>query len=197
MDHEKVGRLILQLRRERDLTQRELAQRLHVSPKTVSKWECGRGAPDVSVWEALSRELGADGMKLLRGELRANRKDPGKMERVRFYVCPTCGNLLTSTGKAGVTCCGRRLSPLAVNQGTEGHDITVEEMDLDYYVAVGHEMTKAHYLSFAACVWDDRVWLQRLYPEQSPDFRVPATRGGGTLYLHCVQHGLFRYPNAL
>lgn len=49
MDCAKVGQLILQLRREKGLTQRQLADTLGISNKTVSKWECGRGAPDVSL----------------------------------------------------------------------------------------------------------------------------------------------------
>ena len=41
MDSEKVGKLLAELRKERGLTQREVAQRLHISDKTVSKWETG------------------------------------------------------------------------------------------------------------------------------------------------------------
>ncbi len=197
MDCAKVGQLILQLRKEKGLTQRQLAEQLNISNKTVSKWECGKGAPDVSLWEELSAVLGADILRLLQGELTPNRPDVGKIDRIRFYVCPSCGNILTSTGKANISCCGRRLSPLSSVLGDREHEISVEEIDIDYYVSIRHEMSKTHYISFAAYVYDDRIWFQRLYPEQNPAFHMPAMRGGGNLYLYCVEHGLFKYPDIL
>ena len=76
MDCVKLGQLILQLRKEKGLTQREIAEQLNISNKTVSKWECGMGCPDVSLWDALSRILGADIPHLLQGELKRNRPTP-------------------------------------------------------------------------------------------------------------------------
>lgn len=197
MDCAKVGRLILQLRKEKKLTQRQLASQLGISNKTVSKWECGNGAPDVSHWGELSSVLGADVLKLLQGELMPNVPDTGKIDNIRFYVCPNCGNILTSTGKANLSCCGRRLCQLSPISGDTECEISVEEMDIDYYVTIRHDMSKAHYISFAAYVYDDRLWFQRLYPEQSPAFHIPVMRRGGNLYLYCVKHGLLKYPDPL
>lgn len=193
MDCAKIGKLIEHLRKEKGLTQKEVAEQLNISNKTVSKWECGKGAPDVSLWEGLSAILGADILKLLQGELNPNRLDIGKIENIRFYVCPSCGNILTSTGKAGISCCGRRLSPLSAVTEITGHEISVEEMDTDYFITIKHDMSKKHYISFAAYVYDDRIWFQRLYPEQSPAFRMPVMKGGGNLYLYCTKDGLFKY----
>ncbi len=193
MDCVKIGKLIEHLRKEKGLTQKEVAEQLNISNKTVSKWECGKGAPDVSLWEGLSVILGADILKLLQGELNPNRLDIGKIENIRFYVCPSCGNILTSTGKAGISCCGRRLSPLSAVTEITGHEISVEEMDTDYFITIKHDMSKKHYISFAAYVYDDRIWFQRLYPEQSPAFRMPVMKGGGNLYLYCTKDGLFKY----
>lgn len=193
MDHRKVGQLILQLRKEKGLTQQQLADRLNISNKAISKWECGHGAPDVSLWEELSAVLGADILKLLQGELHPNRPDVGKIDKIRFYVCPVCGNILTSTGKANISCCGRHLSPLTPVSCDGEHEISIEEMDTDYYVSIRHEMSKTHYLSFAAYVHYSYIWFQRLYPEQSPAFRMPIVRSDGNLYLYCVKHGLFKY----
>lgn len=193
MDCQKVGQLILHLRKEKNMTQQQLADSLRISNKTISKWECGNGAPDVSLWEKLSSVLGADVLKLLQGELNPNRPDTGKIDNIRFYVCPNCGNILTSTGKASISCCGRRLPPLSSVLGDTEHEISVEEMDINYYVSVRHEMSKEHYISFVAYVCGDRIWLQRLYPEQSPNFYVPVMRNGGNLYIYCVKHGLFKY----
>ncbi len=193
MDYEKLGQLILQLRKEKGLTQQEIAAQLNISNKTISKWECGKGAPDVSLWEGLSAILGADILKLLHGELNPNRLDIGKIDNIRFYVCPNCGNILTSTSRANISCCGRRLSPLSATREVTGHEISVEEMDIDFFITIKHCMSKEHYISFAAYVYDDRIWFQRLYPEQNPTFRMPVMKGGGNLYLYCTKDGLFKY----
>lgn len=71
----------------------------------------------------------------------------------------------------------------------EGLEITIEESDTDYYITFNHPMEKEHYISFAAYVKSDRVILNRLYPEQSPAFRIPISHGG-KLYLYCINHGL-------
>lgn len=190
MDCAKVGHLILQLRKEKGLTQRQVAEQLNISNKTVSKWECGLGCPDVTLWEELSTLLGADILKLLQGELNPNRPDIGKIDKIQFYVCPTCGNILTSTGKAAISCCGRHLRPLIADKVAEGHEISIEAMDINYYVTFHHEMTKEHYILFAAYVYDDRILLARLYPEQDPAFYLPVMRNGGNLYFYCTKHGL-------
>jgi len=151
MDCEKVGKLILQLRTERGLTQKNVADALGISNKTVSKWECGLGCPDLSLWPELSVILGADMAQLMEGEITQNRPDSGNISRVRFYVCPVCGNVLFSTGSATIHCCGRRVEPLKP-QTEHAPSITVEEMDTDYYVSFDHPMEKTHYLVFAAYV---------------------------------------------
>lgn len=190
MDQIKIGSLIQQLRQERGLTQQQLADQLGISNKTVSKWENGKGCPDLAFWEELSRLLGADVSGLMRGELAANRPDVGNLKRTKFYVCPVCGNILTATGAAELSCCGRRLYPLSPAAPGEEHAVHLEESDLEYYVTLDHPMERGHYLRFAALVQDDRVYLQRLYPEQDAAFRLPIQKRYGTLYVCCSQHGL-------
>lgn len=197
MDCTKIGQLIMQLRKEKGLTQRQVAEKLHISNKTVSKWECGLGCPEASLWSGLSTILGVDIQKLLDGELDINKPDIGKMKQIRFYVCPSCGNILLSTGEASISCCGRKLHPLKAALVKEAFEITVEEMDMDYYIAFGHAMEKNHYISFAAYVFSDRVLLTRLYPEQGAEMRIPIMQSGGDLYLYCTEHGLQRFPKFL
>jgi len=194
MDCEKIGKLIRSLRIERGLTQKNVADALGISNKTVSKWECGLGCPDLDLWPDLSVVLGADMSQLMEGEITRNRPDSGNISRVRFYVCPECGNVLFSTGAATIHCCGRRLE--RIEPATDDiPKVTVEEMDTDYYVTFDHPMTKAHYLAFAAYVQSDRITLHRLYPEQEAAVRFP-TRRGGKLYVYCNIHGLMRYDKA-
>lgn len=190
MDNEKTGLLIRQFRKEKGMTQQQVADALRISNKTVSKWESGLGCPDPALWEDLSAVLGADILKLLQGRLTPNRKDVGKMEKARFYVCPVCGNILVSTGKASISCCGRKLEPLVPSPCTKEHKPVVREIDLEYYVTADHEMSKEHYISFAAAVFHDRIYINRLYPEQNPEFRLPMVRRRGELYLYCTKHGL-------
>ena len=193
MDCVKVGRLIFQLRKEKGLTQHQVADLLNISNKTISKWECGLGCPDVTLWSELSAVLGADIQKMLEGKLDPNLPDVGKIDKTQFYVCPACRNILTSTGNASISCCGRKLQPLKPVPYTTEHEITVEEMDTDYYISIRHAMMKNHYIAFVAYVLYDRVLLTRLYPEQSAEFRIPMMKKGGDLYLYCTKHGLQKY----
>ena len=114
------------------------------------------------------------------------------MKRIKFYVCPDCGNILTATGGGELHCCGRRLEPLKVQKADVEHAVSVQEMEEDWYVTFSHSMEKSHFFRFAAYVTVDRVLLVRLYPEQGGEFRIPQIRGGGKLYLCCSSHGLFQ-----
>ena len=67
MDTERFAAFITQLRKERGLTQKELADRLNVTDKAVSKWETGKGFPDLKLLEPLARELGVSLVELMHG----------------------------------------------------------------------------------------------------------------------------------
>ena len=113
------------------------------------------------------------------------------MEKVKFYVCPACGNVLLSTSEAEISCCGRKLVVLAAQAESESHSMTIEEIESDYYITINHEMTKTHYISFVAFVGYDRVLLVKLYPEQSAEVRFPKMHGN-KLYAYCNEHGLWK-----
>lgn len=129
---------------------------------------------------------------MMEGEITPNKPDSGNINKIRFYVCPTCGNILVATGSASIFCCGRKLEPILPMDSTDAIKITVEEIDADFFISFDHPMTKEHYISFVAYVKSDKVFLNRLYPEQSPTFRFPIAKGG-KLYLYCVKHGLMAY----
>ncbi len=190
MDYEKIGALIRRLRTRQGLTQRQLAGRLEVSDKAVSKWERGQGCPDVSLLPRLAQTLGVELEGLLSGELSERDQTGGIMKNLNFYVCPTCGNLLTSADEAAVSCCGQKLSPLEAVKAPEEERLTVELIENDYYITSSHPMTKEHYVSFVALVTGDTLILKRLYPEWDLQTRLPRI-GHGKLYWYCVQHGLF------
>lgn len=190
MDCAKTGKLIAKLRKEKGLTQKNMADALNISNKTVSKWECGLGCPDVSLWPELSVILAADMTQLLEGEITPNSPDIGNINRVRFYVCPNCQNALFSTGSTSIFCCGRKLEPLVVTSDEKNiPQIKTEIVDIDYYVTMEHQMEREHYLLFAAYVQPSKVYFNRLYPQQNATLRLPY-EPGGKLYLYCTQHGL-------
>lgn len=191
MDCVKIGRLIAELRKEKGLTQQNIAQALNISNKTISKWECGLGCPDVSLWAELSAILGADMAQMMEGEIALNRPDEGNINKVRFYVCPSCKNVLVSTGSSSIFCCGKKLDQLTP-QDENTPSITADIIDVDYFITIDHEMTRDHYILFAAYVKSDKVFLTRLYPEQSAAVRIPHMPDG-KLYLYCVEHGLTVY----
>jgi len=194
LDCANAGRLIRQLRIEQGLTQKNIADSLNISNKTVSKWERGMGFPDVSLLNELSVVLGADIQKMLEGRLEPNTPDSGNIRKIRFYVCSVCGNVLTSTGKASAFCCGRKLEPLKVKEQLENHRMTIEKMDNGCYITFHHEMLKSHYISFVAYVGDDILLIKKLYPEQSAAVGIPILRRGGRLYAYCSRHGLWSQP---
>ena len=91
MDQIKTGRLIRELRLKSGLTQKQLADRINVTDKAVSKWETGGGCPDISVLSALAEVFGADISSLLAGEINENESEIGNMKKMKFYICPDCG----------------------------------------------------------------------------------------------------------
>ncbi len=189
MNFEKTGELIRTLRKEKGLTQKQLADALHLSDRTVSKWERGLGFPDVSLLPELSARLDVNLEKMLLGDLNPREADGGNMKKIKFYVCPNCGNVITSTTEAEICCCGRKLSPLKPAPSDSAHLLKVQTVENDFYLTSPHEMSKQHYLRFIAYVCCDRVLLVRLYPEQSGKVRFPRMYGG-KLFC-CSRDGLW------
>ena len=190
MDVGKTGALIRQLRVSKGMTQREIAQKLMVSEQAVSKWERGLGCPDISLLRELAGLLRVDVRSLLTGELNESERDGGNMRRIRFYVCPVCGNVVTMTGEAQVSCCGRTLEAMKPVPCDEAHAIRVTPMDGEMHIAFDHGMSKAHHIRFVAAVGFDRVLLVRLYAEQGSELRMPYMPRA-TYYIGCSQDGLF------
>ena len=191
MDQEKIGILLRSLRVQKGMTQKELAEKLGLSGKTVSKWECGQGCPDVSVLPELAGILGISMEDLLSGHLPQSERDGGNMKNLKFYVCPVCGNLMTASGSPALSCCGRVLEPLTHQKPDEEHTLNVEMVEDEWFLSSSHPMTKDHSLMFVALVTAERVTLVRQWPEWDFQTRLPR-RGHGILYWYCTRHGLFR-----
>lgn len=186
-----TGNTVRQLREARKLTQAELGESIGVSSKTVSKWETGKGLPDISLLQPLAQALGISVIELMNGEQITNRNTSANMLRGKFYVCPICGNILHSTGSALVSCCGVTLPPLEPEEAEGDHGIHIQRVEDEHFVTVAHPMTKTHFISFLAFATTDRLQLVKLYPEGNAGTRLQL-RGRGWLYAYCNRHGLFR-----
>ena len=186
-----TGAAIRQLRENRGFTQAELAEKIGVSAKTVSKWETGKGLPDISLLQPLAGALGVSVIELMNGEQITNRNVSANMLRGKFYVCPVCGNVIHSMGSTLVSCCGITLPALEAEEGDDDHQVTIEQVEDEHYITVHHPMTKSHFISFAAFVTCDRMQMVKFYPEGDAATRLQL-RGMGYLYYYCNQHGLYK-----
>ena len=186
-----TGTTVRQLREERKLTQAELGDRIGVSSKTVSKWETGKGLPDISLLQPLAQALGISLIELMNGEPIINKNVSANLLRSHFHVCPLCGNVIHAMGSALVSCCGITLPALEAEEADEDHHITVENVEDEHFVTLHHPMTKDHFISFLAYLTSDRLQLVKLYPEGNAETRLQL-RGMGYLYAYCNRHGLFR-----
>ena len=186
-----TGTAIRQRREERKLTQAELAEKIGVSSKTVSKWETGKGLPDISLLQPLAQALGVSILELMNGEPVINRNVSANLLRGKFCVCPVCGNVIHSTGQAVISCCGIALPPLDAEEPDDDHSFTLQRVEDEHFITIHHPMTKAHFISFVAFVTDDRVQLVKFYPEGNAETRLQL-RGRGYLYYYCNRHGLYR-----
>ena len=202
IDNYITGSVIKSLREKKKMTQEELAEKIFVTGKAVSKWETGQGFPDISLVEPLAKALDISVIELLSGECIQNRNRVSNMFRSKFYVCPVCGNVIRTIGEAMISCCGITLPPLEAETETEDgnlndadlngaaeHEIKVEAVEDEYYVHLEHPMSKEHYISFIAAVSDQGVQFTKLYPEQTAEARFKRARVR-YIYAYCNHHGL-------
>lgn len=184
-----TGEAIKALREQQGLTQRQLADTLGVTDKAISKWETGRGLPDVTLVEPLARALHVSVAELLSGEQIVNANRAANLLRARFYVCPLCGNVLYASGDASISCCGVALPPLESEEPDDAHLVAVEVSDGEVFLRADHPMRKEHFISFFAYVTTDHVLMRKLYPEQEAIARFPY-KGIGRVFAYCNKHGL-------
>ncbi len=193
MNQYVTGAMIRQLREKKRLTQGQLAARLNVTDKAVSKWETGKGYPDVTLIEPIAAVLGVSVIELLSGTDVVNENRAFHMGRLKFYVCPVCGNVITAAGSTLVSCCGITLPPQEAEEPDAEHRLIVERVEDEWCVHCAHPMSKTHHLLFFAAVSDAGLQMVKLYPEGEAlarfrDDRIQA------FYAYCNHHGLVRVP---
>lgn len=185
-----TGAIIKKLREERNMTQADLAAKLCVSDKTVSKWETGKGYPDITLVESLAEALQISVIELMSGSDVKNTNKTFNMRKIKFYVCPICGNVINSTGETVISCCGITLPPLEPEPADDEHALHIEPVEDEYYVTMDHPMTKDHYISFMVALKSDGYEMVKLYPEGPAEARFK-TRLTSRIWYYCNKHGLF------
>lgn len=192
MNQYVTGTIIKTHREARKMTQAELAAVLGVSDKAVSKWETGRSYPDITLIEPLAKALGLSAIELLSGENVINKNRSFNMNKVKIYVCPMCGNIITAAGEAVISCCGIVLPALEAEEASERcpYPLRVEVCEDEYFVSIDHPMEKEHYISFMMSANDSRVELKKLYPEGNAEARFKI-RDTKDIYYFCNKHGLY------
>ncbi|MGN1114530.1 MAG: helix-turn-helix domain-containing protein [Oscillospiraceae bacterium] len=190
MDNVKIGNLIYKLRREKQMTQLQLAEQMNISDKAVSKWERGLGCPEISLLPELSKIFDVDLEALLSGDLEDNDVFEGNMKKMCFYICSNCGNMITAMTDTNITCCGKKLKLLQAQKATEHERLIVEKIENDYYITTYHPMEREHYISFVALLTGDSIMLRKQYPEWELQVRIPIFAHGRLLW-YCNKHGLY------
>jgi len=190
MNRYVTGAVIRQMREKHNMTQADLADRLMVSDKAISKWETGKGYPDITLLEPIAEAFGISVTELLSGNTITNMNVSANMLRSKFYICPVCGNVIHSMGEAAINCHGIQLMPEVAEEADAHHHITVETIEDEYFVSIDHEMTKEHYISFIAAMSYDGLQIVKLYPEGPAEcrFRIRAVE---RLFCYCNRDGLF------
>ena len=191
MNNYITGKIIKELREKQNLTQVEIASIIGVSDKTISKWETGKGLPDISLIKPLSKALKVSVIELMNGEYIMNQNKSSNMLKSKFCVCPICGNIIHTMGENINLCCGVNLPALEAELENEEHIINCETVENEYYISLNHDMTKEHYISFIAYVTNDRCEIVKLYPEQDAEVRF-LKKGSGIVYVYCNKDGLIK-----
>lgn len=190
MNQYVTGAVIKELREKKNMTQAELAEKLCVSDKTVSKWETAKGYPDISLLEPIAKILSVSITELISGNPVSNVNVSANMLRSKFYVCPVCGNVIHSMGESVIHCHGILLSPCQIEETDEQYMIFIERVEDEYYIRIEHEMTKNHYISFVAALSSDKIQMIKLYPEGNAETRVKMN-GVKKILFYCNRDGLF------
>lgn len=191
MDSYVTGAMIKKLRENINLTQKQLADKLFVSDKTISKWETGKGLPDINILDDLASALKVSIIELFNNNQIKNSNKQANLLNEKFYVCPVCNNTFRSFGEATISCCGINLPYLTSEEIDDMHNIKVEEYNGELIVSIDHEMTKKHYISFICYVTTAKEQFFKLYPEGESSC-IFEKSGHGYIYAHCSKDGLFK-----
>ena len=190
MDQYVTGAVIKELRERNKMTQLQLADKLGVSDKTISKWETAKGYPDITLLEPIAEAFSVSVTELISGNTVCNSNVSANMLKSKFYICPICGNVIHSMGEAVIHCHGVLMTAAQPEVTDDNHKIFIERTEDEYYVRIEHDMKKNHYISFIAAQSSDRIQMVKLYPEGNAEARFKLS-GVKKILFYCNRDGLF------
>ena len=177
MNLSKNGKLLCDLRKAKGLTQKQVADKLGIVPKTVSKWETGHGFPDVSTVSALADILGVSEKTILSGDLEQNLESANNMKRTKFYVCPCCGSFMHA-------------NMISVTDSVMHLDCQWQQPFAVPFKELAHGENRQQELSF---IKDIDIESRKLHPGHHGDVEgvgrgslLGSVAGGGTVLLYIV-----------
>lgn len=182
MDNIQIGRLIYDKRKELGLTQAELADRLQITNKAVSKWENGDGMPDVNLLAPLASELGLTIDELLNGEEKSHvGENQNCTEKTGEYVSPLCKNNFDTDLKdivLGIILCSfallRCLSAFASMVSIFAHGIiSANEYGMDFWQGTSYGLRNIYYMVFWTMIF--AVFICKLLRIQN--VKTPKSKG--------------------
>lgn len=184
----KFNELVYKLRKAKRLTQKELAEKLHTTAKTISNWERKKNCIPAEMISSIIKELDIDKKFIYEEYI-----DEGSSKNgVKFFYCPKCRNIMWSFTKNTQTCCNHTLYPLKASpENSEHYLYTVISPHTGFLnVSSNHPQNAEHRIEFMAYVSEENVIIisQRENKPFSTSFNhMP----GGILYMFCSKHGLF------
>lgn len=190
MNQYVTGAVIKELREKNHMTQLQLADKIGVSDKTVSKWETAKGYPDITLLEPIAEAFSVSVTELISGNTVYNSNVSANVLKSQFYICPICGNVIHSMGEAVIHCHGVLMTAAQPEETDENHKIFIERIEDEYYVRIEHNMTKKHYISFIAAQSSDRIQMVKLYPEGNAEARFKIS-GVKRILFYCNRDGMF------
>lgn len=221
MNNYIIGSVTRKLRENLNMTQKELAERLAVSDKTISKWETAKGLPDITLIEPLARALNISVAELISGNYIVNKNRAANLARSVIYVCPICGNIIHSVGAASVSCCGIALPPLQAENtvqinGMISENLSEKIISEKNISEKNEDSTASDYPHIINCIKTDGEYYVTVEHEMSREHYISflayitdshydmaklypegeavarfPVRGHGIIYCYCNHHGLF------
>ena len=151
MNQYVTGAVIKELREKNKMTQLQLADKLGVSDKTVSKWETGKGYPDITLLESIADVFSVSVTELISGNTVQNSNVSANVLKSKFYICPICGNVIHSMGEAVIHCHGVLMTVAEPEETDEHHKMFIERVEDEYYVRIEHDMKKKSLYILCCC----------------------------------------------
>lgn len=178
MNYEKIATTLKFLRLQKNMTQKQLAEKLNLTEQAISKWERGVGLPDISICQELADILGVDINVVLTGVLSENQEVENNMKNLNFYICPVCGNVIVAANEANISCCGRPVALETLKKAADDEKMKVEIVEDEHFISTDHPMTKDDYISFTAFATGEKLEVIKHFPEWNLEIRIPKRRHG-------------------